>query len=59
VAFNIDHNYYMELSSKPFLDLEEKLEVKKYKLATHYRVDLTEITPEFVKTFDREKSRTI
>jgi len=28
-AFYIDHNYYMELSAKPFLELEEKLEIKK------------------------------
>jgi len=49
----------MELSAKPFLELEEKMEVKKYNLATHYGVDQTEITPEFVKTFDREKPRTI
>jgi len=27
VAFNIDHDYYMELSAKPFLELEEKLEL--------------------------------
>jgi len=26
----------MELSAKPFLELEEKLELKKYNLATHY-----------------------
>jgi len=58
-ALNIDHDYYMELSAKPFLELEEKMEVKKYNLATHYRVDQTEITPKFVKTFDREKPRTI
>jgi len=58
-AVNIDHDYNMELSAKPFLELEEKMEVKKYNLATHYRVDQTEITPEFVKTFDREKPRTI
>jgi len=49
----------MELSSKPFLELEEKLEVKKYKLAMHYGVDQNEITPKFVKTFDREKPKTI
>jgi len=49
----------MELSAKPFLELEEKMEVKKYNLATHYGVDQTKITPEFVKTFDREKPRTI
>jgi len=41
------------------LELEEKMEVKKYNLASHYGVDQTEITPEFVKTFDREKPRTI
>jgi len=58
-AFNIDHNYYMELSARPFLELEEKMEVKKYNLAMHYGVDQNEITPEFVKTFDREKPRTI
>jgi len=58
-AFNIDHDYYMELSAKPFLELEEKIKVKKYKLATHYGVDLTKITPKFVKTYDREKPRTI
>jgi len=40
----------MELSAKPFLELEEKLELKKYNLARHYRVDPNEITPEFVKT---------
>jgi len=49
----------MELSAKPFLELEEKLELKKYNLAMHYGVDLTKITPKFVKTFDREKPRTI
>jgi len=58
-ALNIDHDQYMELSSKPFLELEEKMEVKKYNLATHYGVDQTKITPEFVKTFDREKPRTV
>jgi len=58
-AFNIDPNYYMELSAKPFLELKEKMEVKKYQLATHYGVDQKEITPEFVKTFDREKPRTV
>jgi len=58
-ASNIDHDYYMELSAKPFLELEEKMKVKKYNLATHYGVDQTEITPEFVKTFDREKPITI
>jgi len=58
-ASNIDHDYYMELSAKPFLELEEKMEVKKYNLASHYGVDLTKITPKFVKTFDREKPRTI
>jgi len=58
-AFNIDHDYYMELSAKPFLELEEKLKVKKYNLASHYGVNQTKITPEFVKTFDREKPRTI
>jgi len=41
------------------LELEEKMEVKKYNLATHYGVDQTKITPEFVKTFDREKPRTV
>jgi len=59
VAFNIDNDHYMELSAKPFLELEEKLKLKKYNLATHYGVDPTEITPKFVKTFDREKPRTI
>jgi len=49
----------MELSAKPFLELEEKLELKKYNLVTHYGVDPTKITPKFVKTFDREKPRTI
>jgi len=49
----------MELSAKPFLELEEKLELKKYNLATHYGVDPTKITPKFVKTFDREKPRTV
>jgi len=49
----------MELSAKPFLKLEEKMEVKKYNLAMHYGVDQAEITPEFVKTFDREKPRII
>jgi len=29
------------------LELEEKMEVKKYNLATHYGVDQTEITPNF------------
>jgi len=38
-AFNIDTDHYMELSAKPFLELEEKLKVKKYNLATHYGVD--------------------
>jgi len=57
-AFNIDTDHYMELSAKPFLELEEKLKVKKYNLATHYGVNQTKITPEFVKTFDREKPRT-
>jgi len=47
------------LSAKTFLELEEKMEVKKYNLATHYGVDQTEITPDFVKTFDREKPRTV
>jgi len=56
-AFNIDHDDYIELSAKPFLEMEEKLEVKKYNLATHYGVDPTEITPKFVKTFDKEKPR--
>jgi len=58
-APNIDHDYYMELSAKPFLELEEKLEVKKYNLTIHHGVDQAEITPEFVKTFDREKPKTI
>jgi len=49
----------MELSSRPFLELKEKMEVKKYNLATYYGVDQTEIIPEFVKTFDREKPRTV
>jgi len=43
-AFNIDHDNYLELSAKPFLELEEKLELKKYKLASHYCVDPTKIT---------------
>jgi hypothetical protein len=55
VAFNIDGDHYMELSSKPFLELEEKLELKKYNLAAHYGIDPNEITHEFIKTFDREK----
>jgi len=46
-ASNIDHDYYMKLSAKPFLELEEKMEVKKYNLAAHYGVDLTKITPKF------------
>jgi len=58
-AFNIDNDHYMELSAKPFLELEEKLELKKYNLATHYGVEPCKITPKFVKTFDREKPRTI
>jgi len=58
-AFNIDNDHYMELSAKPFLELEEKLELKKYNLATHYGVDPTKITLKFVKTFEREKARTI
>jgi len=58
-AFNIDHDHYMELSAKPFLELEEKLKLKKYNLATHYGVEPTKIIPKFVKTFDREKPRTI
>jgi len=49
----------MELSAKPFLELEEKLEIKKYNLANHYGVDPTKIMAKFVKTFDREKPRTI
>jgi len=36
VAFNIDMDHYTELSNKNFLELEEKLEVKKYNLAMHY-----------------------
>jgi hypothetical protein len=59
MAFNIDVEHYMELSAKPFLELEEKLELKKYNLATHNGVDLNEITPEFVKIFDKEKPRTV
>jgi len=58
-AFNIDDDHYMELSAKPFLELEEKLDLKKYNLANHYGVDPTKITAKFVKTFDREKPRTI
>jgi len=58
-AFNIDMDHYTELSSKNFLELEEKLEVKKYNLALHYGVNPNEITPEFVKTFDREKLRMV
>jgi len=38
---------------------KEKLELKKYNLARHYGVDPDKITPEFVKTFNREKPRTI
>jgi hypothetical protein len=49
----------LELSVKPFLELEEKLELKKYKLATHYGVDPAKITTKFVKTFDKEKPRTV
>jgi len=49
----------MELSAKAFLELEEKLELKKYNLATHYGVDPNEITPKLVKPFDREKPRTV
>jgi len=59
VTFNIDGEHYIEQSAKPFLELEEKLELKKYNLATHYGVDSNEITPEFVKTFDREKPRSV
>jgi len=58
-AFNIDSDHYIELSAKPFLELEEKLELKKYKLATHYGVDPTKITTKFFKNFDREKPRII
>jgi len=58
-AFNIDSEHYMELSAKPFLELEEKLELKKYNLAAHYGVEPNEITPKFVKTFDREKPRSV
>jgi len=58
-AFKIDVEHYMELSTKPVLELEEKLELKKYNLARHYGVDPNKITPKFVKTFDREKPRTI
>jgi len=57
LAFNIDHDHYMKLSAKPFLELEEKLELKKYNLATQYGVEPSKITPKFVKTFDREKPR--
>jgi len=32
LAFNIDVEHYMELSAKPVLELEEKLELKKYNL---------------------------
>jgi len=46
-AFNIDNDHYMELSAKLFLELEEKLEIKKYNLATHYGVDPNEITANF------------
>jgi len=35
------------------LEIEEKLEVKKYQLAIHYGIDPTQITPEFVKTFNK------
>jgi len=41
MAFNIDSEHYIELSTKPFLELEEKLELKKYNLANHYGVDPT------------------
>jgi len=59
-AFNIDNDHYIELSAKPpFLGLEEKLELKKYNLANHYGVDPNKITAKFVKTFDREKPRTV
>jgi len=44
---SFDVEQYMELSVKPFLELEEKLELKKYNLATHYGVDPNEITPKF------------
>jgi len=49
----------MDLSAKPFLELGEKLELKKCNLAAHYGVDPNRITPEFVKTFDREKPRSV
>jgi len=51
-AFNIDNDHYMELSAKP-LELEEKLELKKYNLSTHYGVDPNEITSEFVLALNR------
>jgi len=41
------------------LELKGKLELKKYKLATHYGVDPTKITTQFIKTFDKEKPRTL
>jgi len=34
VAFNIDVEHYMELSAKPVLELDKKLELKKYNLAS-------------------------
>jgi len=33
--------------------------LKKFNLALHYGVDINEITTEFVKTFKREKPRTV
>jgi len=38
------------------LELEEKLELKRYNLAIHYGVDPNKITPEFIKTFDWERT---
>jgi len=58
-AISIDIDCYSELSKKPFLELEEKLEMKKYNLVMHYEIDLKEITTEFVKMFERQKPRTV
>jgi len=46
-----------ELSKKkPFLEQEEKLEVKKFNLVLHYGIKPNEITPTFVKTFEKENT---
>jgi len=51
-AFDIDMDCYSELCGKTFLELEEKLELRKYKLALHYGVDPKEINPNFIEAED-------